>query len=216
VKKIRLIRVAKEFNVGINTLTDHLLKKGITIDPSPNTQVTPDVYAVLEKEFGSNRSAASERDNIRERIQQNKQSVSLGTEKKQESQEEEEREVIIKSNVISVKDEIQQPKILGKIDLEPKAKEEPKKEEPKAIEDAASEGYTIQVLASAEKISLSDAQFKSYRGKVKCYMGSGALKYKFCYGEYPTRAEAQRNLATIRRTFSDAFVVHYSDGKIVK
>ncbi|MBO7331129.1 MAG: N-acetylmuramoyl-L-alanine amidase [Alistipes sp.] len=92
---------------------------------------------------------------------------------------------------------------------------EPKKEEPKAIEDAASEGYTIQVLASAEKISLSDAQFKSYRGKVKCYMGSGALKYKFCYGEYPTRAEAQRNLATIRRTFSDAFVVHYSDGKIV-
>ena len=93
---------------------------------------------------------------------------------------------------------------------------EPKKEEPKAIEDAASEGYTIQVLASAEKISLSDAQFKSYRGKVKCYMGSGALKYKFCYGEYPTRAEAQRNLATIRRTFSDAFVVHYSDGKIVK
>ena len=93
---------------------------------------------------------------------------------------------------------------------------EPKKEEPKTIEDAASEGYTIQVLASAEKISLSDAQFKSYRGKVKCYMGSGALKYKFCYGEYPTRAEAQRNLATIRRTFSDAFVVHYSDGKIVK
>ena len=93
---------------------------------------------------------------------------------------------------------------------------EPKKEEPKAIEDAASEGYTIQVLASAEKISLSDAQFKSYRGKVKCYVGSGALKYKFCYGEYPTRAEAQRNLATIRRTFSDAFVVHYSDGKIVK
>ena len=67
-----------------------------------------------------------------------------------------------------------------------------------------------------EKISLSDAQFKSYRGKVKCYIGSGALKYKFCYGEYPTRAEAQRNLATIRRTFSDAFVVHYSDGKIVK
>ena len=29
VKKIRLIRVAKEFNVGINTLTGHLLKKGI-------------------------------------------------------------------------------------------------------------------------------------------------------------------------------------------
>ena len=49
VKKIRLIRVAKEFNVGINTLTDHLLKKGINIDPSPNSQVSPEVYAILRR-----------------------------------------------------------------------------------------------------------------------------------------------------------------------
>ena len=132
VKKIRLIRVAKEFNVGINTLTDHLLKKGINIDPSPNSQVSPEVYAILEKDFGSNRSAASERDSIRERIQQNKQSITIGEEKAETPKEE--KEVIIKSNVISVKDEINQPKILGKIDLEPKKKVEPKVEEPKVEE----------------------------------------------------------------------------------
>jgi translation initiation factor IF-2 len=39
---------------------------------------------------------------------------------------EEEQEVIIKSNVISVKDELPQPKILGKIDLSPKPKPAPK------------------------------------------------------------------------------------------
>lgn len=81
---------------------------------------------------------------------------------------------------------------------------------------ADEEGYTIQVLASNKQISLNDTQFKSYRGKVKCYIGAGALKYKYCYGSYSTRAEAQRNLATLRRTFSGAFVVHYDDGKIVK
>ncbi|MBP6448763.1 MAG: translation initiation factor IF-2, partial [Alistipes sp.] len=43
--------------------------------------------------------------------------------KKQER--EEEKEVVIKSNVISVKDEIQQPKFLGKIDLSPKPKAAP-------------------------------------------------------------------------------------------
>ena len=78
------------------------------------------------------------------------------------------------------------------------------------------EGYAIQVLASEKKINLNDGQFKSYRGKVKCYEGTGALKYKYCFGEYDSRAEAQSNLATLRRTFSGAFVVHYKDGKIVK
>lgn len=85
-----------------------------------------------------------------------------------------------------------------------------------AADAADEEGYTIQVLASNKQISLNDTQFKSYRGKVKCYIGAGALKYKYCYGSYSTRAEAQRNLATLRRTFSGAFVVHYDDGKIVK
>ena len=84
------------------------------------------------------------------------------------------------------------------------------------VKGTAAEGYTIQVLASNKEISTSDAAFKSYRQKVKCYIGAGALKYKYCYGEYSTRAEAQRNLATIRRTFADAFVVHYRDGEIVK
>ena len=36
-RRIRLIQVAKEFNVGINTITDFLQKKGIKTDGSPNT-----------------------------------------------------------------------------------------------------------------------------------------------------------------------------------
>ena len=78
------------------------------------------------------------------------------------------------------------------------------------------EGYTIQLLASDKKISSSDSQFKSYRGKVECYIGSGALKYKYCYGNYSTRDEAQRNLSGVRKVFGGAFVVHFSNGKIVK
>lgn len=77
-------------------------------------------------------------------------------------------------------------------------------------------GYAIQLLASDKKLKTSDAQFKTYRGKVKCYEGSGVLKYKYCYGEFATRAEAQRNVAAVRKIFKDAFVIHYSDGKIVK
>ena len=136
-RKLRLIQVAKEFNVGLNTITDFLQKKGIKSDGSPNTLVDSDTYAVLEKEFGANRSAAGARDSIRERISLKQTTITLEEAKKQER--EEEKEVVIKSNVISVKDEIQQPKFLGKIDLSPKPKAapapQPKAEEtPKAPE----------------------------------------------------------------------------------
>ena len=138
-RKLRLIQVAKEFNVGLNTITDFLQKKGIKSDGSPNTLVDADTYAVLEKEFGANRSAAGARNSIRERISLKQTTITLEEAKKQER--EEEKEVVIKSNVISVKDEIQQPKFLGKIDLSPKPKAkaapapQPKAEEaPKAPE----------------------------------------------------------------------------------
>lgn len=112
------------------------------------------------------------------------------------------------------------------------ASEQPKKADAKKTESVAAkataketvkeqaaksaEGYAIQLLASDKRVSGNDSQFKSYRGKVECYEGSGVLKYKYCYGEYKSREEAQRNLSTIRRTFKDAFVVHFKDGRIVR
>ena len=122
-RKLRLIQVAKEFKVGLNTITDFLQKKGIKSDGSPNTLVDAETYAVLEKEFGANRAAGNARESIRERISLKQTTITLEEARKQER--EEEKEVVIKSNVISVKDEIQQPKFLGKIDLSPKPKAAP-------------------------------------------------------------------------------------------
>ena len=134
-RKLRLIQVAKEFKVGLNTITDFLQKKGIKNDGSPNTLVDAETYAVLEKEFGANRSAANARDSIRERISLKQTTITLEGAKKQER--EEEKEVVIKSNVISVKDEIPQPKFLGKIDLSPKPKATPAPAPQETAEEAA-------------------------------------------------------------------------------
>ena len=151
-KKIRLIQVAKEFKVGFNTLADFLQRKGLQSDCSPSSPVSADVYAVLEKEFGGNRQSGNERNAIRERIQQKQTSVSINSQAQKASDEEE--EVVIKSNVISVKDEVRGPKILGKIDLggkkvEPKAevKEEPKPavvEEVKRVEPVKVEAKPVE------------------------------------------------------------------------
>lgn len=77
-------------------------------------------------------------------------------------------------------------------------------------------GYAIQVAASSRKIDLRDPQFKSYRGKVRILEGAGALKYKYCYGEFATQAEAQRHLAELRKSFPGAFVVAYKGNSLVK
>ena len=85
-----------------------------------------------------------------------------------------------------------------------------------AEKNSSRSGYAIQIMASDKRISSDDRQFGAYRGKVECYEGAGALKYKYCYGEFSTRAEAQRNLSAVRRTFRDAFVVRYENGRIAK
>ncbi|MBO7262270.1 MAG: translation initiation factor IF-2 [Alistipes sp.] len=154
-KKIRLIQVAKEFKVGFNTIADFLQRKGLQSDCSPSSPVSAEVYAALEKEFGANRKAGGERDAVRERIQQ-KGSVSINT---QSQKDEEDEELIIKSNIISVKDEVRGPKILGKIDLEPKKpepkKEEPKKEEPKPVVEEPKRVETPKPVAEPKPVEVA-------------------------------------------------------------
>ena len=128
-RKLRLIQVAKEFKVGLNTITDFLQKKGIKTDGSPNTLVEPDVYAVLEKEFGGSRITGNERESIRERISQKQATITL--EEAQKQTREEEQEVIIKSNVISVKDELPKPKPAPKPVSKPAAEPVPEAAAPK-------------------------------------------------------------------------------------
>lgn len=52
-KNIRLSKAAKEFNIGITTVVEFLLKKGHKIDNNPNTKISDTMYALLVKEFQS-------------------------------------------------------------------------------------------------------------------------------------------------------------------
>ncbi|MBP3425386.1 MAG: translation initiation factor IF-2 [Rikenellaceae bacterium] len=120
-RKIRLSQVMKEFNVGLTTVVEFLQKRGVEIDSAPNALVLPEVYTMLEKEYGGNRVGES-RQSIRERINTKQESVTL--EKKREA-DEERKEVFIKT---TVEEKIQGPKVLGKIDLNPKPKSKPASE----------------------------------------------------------------------------------------
>lgn len=76
--------------------------------------------------------------------------------------------------------------------------------------------YAVQVLASAKEVPLSSTRFKSYRNKVKQYGAPGTYRYKYCVGEYDSRAEAQKQLKAVRKVFPDAFVVRCCGTQIVQ
>lgn len=60
----RLVKVAKELNVGLGTIVDHLISKGFIIENKPTSVVTDEMYEVLLKEFRSSMNEKEKADQI--------------------------------------------------------------------------------------------------------------------------------------------------------
>jgi len=61
---IRLNKVAREFNIGLQTIIDYLGKKGFTVDPNLNAKLSDEAYQIVKEHFGTDktlRSAATQR-----------------------------------------------------------------------------------------------------------------------------------------------------------
>ncbi|HPT10165.1 MAG TPA: translation initiation factor IF-2 [Bacteroidales bacterium] len=56
----RLSKAAREFNIGIKTVVDFLTKKGFAIGNDPNSKLSQEMYALLMKEFASEKHVKEE------------------------------------------------------------------------------------------------------------------------------------------------------------
>lgn len=111
---IRISKVLKEYNIGLNTLKEFLSKKGITIEANPNAKLDGDAYALVEKEFKKEQIVKEESKKVAIKVKD----ITQSKEKEQDDEEEEPvKEILIKSNVNEV---VKGPKILGKIELDKK------------------------------------------------------------------------------------------------
>ncbi len=132
VKKIkRLTKIATEFNVGIATIVDFLIKKDIKIDSNPNTKVNQEIYDILVEEFGS--EIVLKKKTEEPILEQKEEKVTIDEiEDENIEHDEAEQEVFIKdaSGLSDTKEIIYEttkkevgPKIVGKIDLDTEKKE---------------------------------------------------------------------------------------------
>jgi len=96
---VRLSKAATEFNVGVQTIIDFLHKKGHKIDSNPNTKLSPEMYALLIKEYQPDKAAKEISKKIELEYTQHPV-MNTGTRKPavEEKEERESEELIIKSS----------------------------------------------------------------------------------------------------------------------
>ena len=160
---IRLNKVTRDLNVGITTVVEFLQKKAYTIEASPNAKITEEQYAVLVKEFSTDKNLKIESEKfIQERQNKDRNKASISIDGFEKPKKEEVVKTVIPEDV--------RPKFkqVGKIDLDslnkrpaPKVAEQPvsvkteqpvsKKEEPAKVEEQKVEAPQEPVVVE-EKI----------------------------------------------------------------
>ena len=86
----RLIKVAKDLNVGISTLVEHLQKQGFEVENSPRAKVSDEAYKVLLRDFEKSIAIKSQADQltIGSRIKKNEAEKREEQEKERKKKEE--------------------------------------------------------------------------------------------------------------------------------
>ena len=60
----KLIKIAKEFNVGTSTIVEYLNGKGFDIQNKPTSMVSDDMYTELLKEYSSSAEVKEKADKL--------------------------------------------------------------------------------------------------------------------------------------------------------
>ena len=152
VKSIRLSKAAREFNVGTSTIVEFLAKKGQNIDPSPNTKLTEEQYALVVKEYQGEKEVKKNADQLGNIAFKGK-TITVETTEKPKVVEEEEEIVSIKSNILTSdkKDKEEKKETTDnreKITEKKTVEEKPKAEKPK--DDSVKDAIKLNVVGKID------------------------------------------------------------------
>ena len=120
---MRLSKVAKELNVGIANVIDHLASKGIEIDGRPNTKITPESYKILKQEFSADVEQHKRSEEIAQARREEKEAIKIAAVKNSAAKE-----------VIKAKADFTGPKTIGKITIESKKSSKKDSQNPAKVE----------------------------------------------------------------------------------
>ena len=120
---IRLSKVTKECNVGLQTVVEFLQKKGFgDVEASPNSKISEEQYELLLKEFSPDKGLRTQAEKLSQQRLENKESKKASSRSAKQQKKPEMIKVEVKK--------VDGPKVLGHIDLDAakKPKEKPAQE----------------------------------------------------------------------------------------
>lgn len=146
---VRLNKVLREFNVGLQTVVDYLEKKGYKIDADLNAKLSDDEYQIVKNEFGTDKDLKKEVEKIiTQRLEEKVKEKKVVAAPPQKEQ-------VIKAEV--PQDAKPQVKKLGQIDLEKLAPKKPKAEQPKVEAPAVKETPKVEAEPKKEPVKAEPA-----------------------------------------------------------
>ncbi len=99
--EIRLSKLTKQFNIGLQTLVDFLNEKGAGVDMNPNAKISDSFLPAIESKFGDEQKLKQDSEKVAIKL---KEIIELGSKKKPEEEDQEDtnvKEIIIKTNISS-------------------------------------------------------------------------------------------------------------------
>ncbi|MGZ3883110.1 MAG: translation initiation factor IF-2 [Bacteroidia bacterium] len=179
-KQLRLSKVAKEFNLSLGKIVEFLASKGKPVENNPNAKIGDEEYTILLKEFSSDKSAREEAEQVSQTIIKTKRETIVldDVKSKQKNKDDDHQEEIMIKDLSSSKkaietpekpkrekpvsgendvlktevENLEGPKVLGKLDLKTiNAKTKPEKKSKKAEDSAEAEEASARSKKKAEE-----------------------------------------------------------------
>lgn len=152
-KPVRLSKVAKEFNIGLSTITEFLAKKGIEVESSPNAKLEPSVYGLIREEFADDKKLIDKAKRaVRPTAERATITLESSKKEKEEPEEDDEEEIdlsALRKNVGVAPEKKAEPKPAEpKPEPQPEAKEE--KPEPPAPKEEPAKEAPVEAAKPAE------------------------------------------------------------------
>ncbi len=161
-KPVRLNKIAREFNLGIQTIVDFLASKGMEVDAKPNTKIDAEAYALIRSNFQDEKAAKEKAVSSANRTVVERESVTLASARKTAAPQEE-AEVEIDLSIFQKSQ--QQPEV-ERIEPEAPAEPAPAPKEKAAEAPAEPEADAASPVKVLSKVDL-DAVAKKPKAKTK-------------------------------------------------
>ena len=161
--EIRLNKIIRTYNIGLQKLVDFLASKGVEVEANPNVKISEDLLPAIDKQFGMDKAAkqASEKIDIKlneilEKTSKKQQQES----QKEEDEEEPVRETVIKTTIFTPAEPKPEPEVVRQPEPEsqPEVKPEPVQEPEVKVPEVEPMTETVPEPAKAEPVHESPVE----------------------------------------------------------